>query len=103
MRTIVPVTTRSTPASAASAFRSAVRSPDFDAASEDRTTSESRPVSEPVIASGMLNARKSVSPSARRMWNGSTISRVSVGVRLEVPAGASAAPGACAVTCACAS
>ena len=38
--------------------------------------SDSRPDSETVIASGRLNARKSIAGSGRSMRNGSTISRV---------------------------
>jgi len=42
----------------------------------ERTTSEPMPASEVVIASGRLNARKSVSGSARSTRNGNTTIRV---------------------------
>jgi hypothetical protein len=73
-RSRVPITTRSTSASAASAFRSG-SPPKRTAVALDRTTSDPVPESEVAIASGRLKARKSVSGSGRRMRNGSTTSR----------------------------
>ena len=75
-RSRVPVTTTSTPASAAMAFRSGASAANRWPAAVERTTSASSPDSEPVIASGTLKARKSISGSGRSTRNGSTISRV---------------------------
>ena len=71
-----PVTTASTPASLASARKSGWSAEYRDAARLDRTMSDSRPDSETVIASGRLNARKSIAGSGRSIRNGSTINRV---------------------------
>ena len=74
----MPMTTRSTSASAASALRSGV-SP-RRTAPRPRSSARSAsalPDSDVAIASGRLNARKSVSGSGRRTRNGRTTRRVS--------------------------
>ena len=80
-RISVPITTRSTSASEASAFRSGASTRKRPATALERTTSDSMPDSVVVIASARLNARKSVSASGRRIRNGSTTSRVIVWAR----------------------
>ena len=62
-RSSVPITTRSTSASAASALRSGASPAKRAAVALERTTSEPIAESEVAIASGRLKARKSVSGS----------------------------------------
>ncbi len=69
-RSSVPITTRSTSASAARALRSGVSPANRAAVALERTTSDSIRVSDVAIASGRLKARKSVSGSARRIAEG---------------------------------
>ena len=76
-RNSVPMTTRSTSASAASALRSGVSAGKRAAVVLERTISEPMPDNDVAMASGRLNARKSVSGSGRRTRNGSTTRRVS--------------------------
>ena len=83
-RISVPITTRSTSASEASAFRSGASTRKRPATALERTTSDSMPERVVVIASARLNARKSVSASGRRIRNGSTTSRVIVCARAVV-------------------
>ncbi len=78
------MTTRSTSASAASALRSGVSAPKRAATTLERTISEALPDSDVAMASGRLNARKSVSGSGRRTRNGRTTRRVSGWARLGV-------------------
>ena len=78
------MTTRSTSASAASALRSGVSAPKRAATTLERTISEALPDSDVAMASGRLNARKSVSGSGRRTRNGRTTRRVSACARLGV-------------------
>ena len=68
-----------------SAFRSVESPANLAAATLERTTSDCRPESALVIASARLNARKSVSGSARRIRNGSTIRRVSARAVAPLP------------------
>ena len=75
-RSSVPVTTTSTPASAAMVFKSVAPAAKRWPAAVERTTRDSSPESELLIASGTLKARKSMSGSGRSTRNGSTISRV---------------------------
>jgi hypothetical protein len=77
LRTSVPITTRSTSASAASDLRSGASPAKRAARALERTTIEPMRESDVAIASGRLKARKSVSGSGRRMRNGSTTRRVS--------------------------
>jgi hypothetical protein len=56
----------------------------------ERTTRDPIPESEVVMASGRLNARKSVSGSGRRIRNGSTTSRVIACVIAAVSSGSPA-------------
>ena len=72
----MPVTITSTSASAAIVLRSVAPPANRAAARLERTTSDFRPESEVVNASGRLKARKSVSGSGRSMRNGRTIRRV---------------------------
>ena len=76
-RSSVPVTTRSTSASAARALRSGVSPANRAATALERTTREPVPDSDVAIASGRLNARKSDSGSARNDADGNTTRRVS--------------------------
>ena len=78
------MTTRSTSASAASALRSGVSAPKRAATALERTISDALPDNDVAMASGRLNARKSVSGSGRRTRNGRTTSRVSACARLGV-------------------
>jgi hypothetical protein len=70
------VTTASTAASVAIVRRSGCSDEKRAAARLDRTTSDSSPESDTVIASGRLNARKSTAGSDRRIRNGITINLV---------------------------
>jgi hypothetical protein len=76
-RSSVPMTTLSTSASAARALRSGASPAKRAAVALERTTSEPMRAREVAIASGRLNARKSVSGSGRSTRNGRTTSRVS--------------------------
>ncbi len=75
-RNRVPVSTISTSASMASAFRSSCSAEYFAAAMLERTTSESSVERVVAIASARLNARKSMSASGRSSRNGMTTRRV---------------------------
>ena len=75
-RRIVPISATSTSASAASFRRSGACGSNRAAAALDRTSRLRVPVSDVVMASGRLKARKSVSASGRSTRNGSAISRV---------------------------
>ena len=72
----IAVMTMSASASAAMRLRSGTSPANCAAVTLDRTTSDSSPDNEPVMASGHPNARKSVSGSERRIRNGRTIRRV---------------------------
>ena len=93
-RSSVPITTRSTSASAASALRSGASPAKRAAVALERTTSEPMPESDVAMASGRLKARKSVSGSGRRTRNGSTTSRVSARARAARLVAVDAANGA---------
>ncbi len=76
-RSSVPITTRSTSAVAASALRSGAAASKRPATTLDRTVRNGLADNDVAIASGRLNARKSVSGSARSTRNGRTTRRVS--------------------------
>ena len=81
----VPVRATSTSASSARRFGSKP-SAKRAAAAEERTISDPTPASDVVMASGIANARKSLSASGRRMRKGRTISRVTRCATTSAPA-----------------